>query len=240
MVCNLRRSLRMGVMLVIVTLCQTQLFPATMQAETQEQRNERMAWWRDARFGMFIHWGVYALPAGTMGAQSRADHQRGLPEVLRALQSRSLQSHDWARMAKEGGMKYVVLTAKHHEGFCLFDSQFTDYKSTNTPCHKDLVRVRRAFRTEGLKVGFYYSLIDWHHPDYTIDRIHPLRFRSTKRISPRRTSQLNRPRYGQVSSVHKEQVRELLTTTARSASSGSTILFPASSAKAATLGFWGC
>jgi alpha-L-fucosidase len=73
-------------------------------------------------------------------------------------------------------MKYVVLTAKHHEGFCLWDSKYTDYKATNTPFGKDLIKEYvEAFRSEGLKVGFYYSLIDWHHPDYTIDRVHPQR-----------------------------------------------------------------
>ncbi|MCH5684542.1 alpha-L-fucosidase [Niabella sp. W65] len=71
-------------------------------------------------------------------------------------------------------MKYAVLTTKHHEGFCLFDSKYTDYKSTNTAAKRDLVKeFVEAFRAEGLKVGFYYSLIDWHHPDFTIDRLHP-------------------------------------------------------------------
>mgnify|MGYP000166849265 CR=1 FL=1 len=71
-------------------------------------------------------------------------------------------------------MKYAVITSKHHEGFTLFDSKFTDYKATNTPYGKDLLKMWvDAFRAEGLKVGFYYSLIDWHHPEYTIDRVHP-------------------------------------------------------------------
>ena len=73
-------------------------------------------------------------------------------------------------------MKYAVLTTKHHEGFCLFDSKYTDYKATNTPAKRDLVReFVDAFRAEGIKIGFYYSLIDWHHPDFTIDRVHPQR-----------------------------------------------------------------
>ena len=80
----------------------------------------------------------------------------------------------WAKMAKAAGMKYAVITSKHHEGFCLFDSKYTDYKAPNTPCGKDLIKEWvAAFRAEGLKVGFYYSLLDWHHPDYTIDRNHP-------------------------------------------------------------------
>jgi alpha-L-fucosidase len=81
---------------------------------------------------------------------------------------------EWARMAKEAGMKYAVITTKHHEGFCLFDSKYTEYKSTNTPYGKDLLREWvDAFRAEGIKIGFYYSLIDWHHPDYVVDRNHP-------------------------------------------------------------------
>ena len=80
------------------------------------------------------------------------------------------------KQAKKAGMKYAVITAKHHEGFNLFDSKFTDYKSTNTPYGKDILREWvEAFRSEGLKIGFYYSLFDWHHPHYTADPKHPLR-----------------------------------------------------------------
>ena len=83
---------------------------------------------------------------------------------------------DWAHKAKLAGMKYAVFTTKHHEGFCMFDSMYTDYKCTNTPAGRDLVREYvEAFRAEGLRIGFYYSLIDWHHPSFTIDRYHPRR-----------------------------------------------------------------
>jgi len=84
----------------------------------------------------------------------------------------------WAKAAKEAGMKYAVMTAKHHDGFCLFDSVFTDYKSTNTPAKRDLIRgYVDAFRAEGIKIGLYYSLLDWHHPDYPAygDKHHPMR-----------------------------------------------------------------
>jgi alpha-L-fucosidase len=116
--------------------------------------------------------------------------------------------HEWAKMAKAAGMKYVVLTAKHHEGFCLFDSKFTDYKATNTPYGKDLIKEYvEAFRSEGLKVGFYYSLIDWHHPDYTIDRYHPLRQESDSAYA-----RLNKGRdMNKYREYIKNQVRELLT-----------------------------
>jgi alpha-L-fucosidase len=83
---------------------------------------------------------------------------------------------EWARMAKNAGMKYFVITAKHHEGFCLWDSKYTDYKATKTPGGKDLLKpMVDAFRAEGIKVGFYYSLLDWHHPEFPVDKIHPQR-----------------------------------------------------------------
>jgi alpha-L-fucosidase len=116
--------------------------------------------------------------------------------------------HEWAKMAKAAGMKYVVLTAKHHEGFCMFDSRFTDYKSTNTPYGKDIVKEYvEAFRAEGLKVGFYYSLLDWHHPDYTIDSNHPQR-----QTSDSAYALLNKTRdMSKYREYVKNQVRELLT-----------------------------
>lgn len=89
-----------------------------------------------------------------------------------------------ARLARQAGMKYAVLTAKHHEGFCLFDSAYTDYKATNTPAGRDLVREYvDAFRAEGLRVGLYYSLVDWHHPDYPAynDPFHPMRGTDVRR-----------------------------------------------------------
>ena len=135
------------------------------------------SWFVHDRFGMFIHWGLYALPSRHEWVQSQ---EQIAPEVyanyFKQFNPVKYDPRQWARTAREAGMKYVVLTSKHHEGFCLWDSQFTDYKVTNTPYGKDLlVPYVDAFRAEGLKVGFYYSLIDWHHPDFTIDIHHPLR-----------------------------------------------------------------
>lgn len=182
------------------------------RAETPAERDQRMAWWRDARFGMFIHWGLYALPARHEWVKNG--------ERLTSEQYQKYFEHfnpdlynpkDWAKMAKEAGMKYVVLTAKHHEGFCLFDSKFTDYKSTNTACKKDLVKEYiEAFRAEGLKVGFYYSLIDWHHPDFTIDRNHPQR--TDNNDDDAYYEKLNKGRdMAKYRQYMKDQVRELLT-----------------------------
>ena len=115
-------------------------------------------------------------------------------------------AREWARQAKAAGMRYAVLTTKHHEGFCLFDSAYTDYKCTNTPAGRDLVREYvEAFRAEGLKVGFYYSLIDWHHPDFPIDTNHPLRNHPNSEA-------LNRLRdMKKYAAYMRDQVRELLT-----------------------------
>jgi alpha-L-fucosidase len=150
--------------------------------ETEQQKEDRLAWWTKDRFGMFVHWGLYALPARHEWVQMRERlTTEKYSKYFERFNPDLYNPKEWARKAKEAGMKYVVLTTKHHEGFCLFDSKYTDYKSTNTPIAKDLVKEYvEALRSEGLKVGFYYSLIDWHHPHYTVDRIHPLRPNNTK------------------------------------------------------------
>jgi alpha-L-fucosidase len=135
------------------------------------------AWFTESRFGMFIHWGLYALPARHEWVKSHEEisderYQRYFDHFNPDL----FNPREWARQAREAGMKYVVVTTKHHEGFCLWDSAHTDYKATNTPYGKDLLLpIVQAFRDEGLRIGFYYSLIDWHHPDFTLDLFHPQR-----------------------------------------------------------------
>jgi alpha-L-fucosidase len=145
--------------------------------ETREQKEKRLEWWTNDRFGMFIHWGIYALPARHEWVKyneriSNEDYQRYFDNFNPDLYN----PKEWAKKAKDAGMKYVVLTTKHHDGFCLWDSKYTDYKATNTPYGKDLVRLLvDAFRAEGIRIGFYYSLIDWHHPHFTYDWMHPNR-----------------------------------------------------------------
>ena len=139
----------------------------------------RVQWFREARFGMFIHWGLYSIPA--RGEWVRSDEQMPESEYMPYFDEfnpRDYNPRAWAKAAKEAGMQYVVLTAKHHDGFCLFDSQYTDFKSTNTKLGRDIVRdFVEAVRAEGLRVGLYFTLIDWHHPDYPHygDRYHPMR-----------------------------------------------------------------
>ena len=141
----------------------------------------RMAWFRRARFGMFIHWGLYAIPARGEWVRSTEEmpEEDYLP-YFREFSAPDYAPAKWAKAARRAGVQYVILTAKHHDGFCLFDSQYTDFKSTNTPLGRDVVAdFLTAARAEGFKVGLYYSLLDWHHPDYPHygDANHPMRSR---------------------------------------------------------------
>src|SRR4051812_12217642 len=150
--------------------------------ETTAQKEARMQWWTKDRFGMFIHWGLYALPARHEWVRNYEHLTNEQYEPYFGLFNPDLYNpKEWAKKAKAAGMKYAVLTTKHHEGFCLFDSKYTDYKATNTAAKRDLVReFVDAFRAEGIKIGFYYSLLDWHHPDFTVDVLHPLQPASEK------------------------------------------------------------
>lgn len=144
-----------------------------------EAYRKKVEWFVNDRFGMFIHWGLYSIPA--RGEWVRSQEKMTIEDYQPFFDEFNPVDFDpkaWARAAKNAGMKYAVLTAKHHDGFCLFDSALTDYKSTNAPCGRDLVKeYLDAFRAEGLKVGLYYSVIDWHHPDFPHygDRQHPMR-----------------------------------------------------------------
>jgi alpha-L-fucosidase len=197
------------VALVVVTVGAQDRAPVQVPSETASQKEARLRWWTEARFGMFIHWGLYAQPARHEWVKkyektTDADYQKYFEQFDPDL----YDPRDWARQAKQAGMRYAVITSKHHEGFCLFDSKFTDYKATNTPARRDLIRAWvDAFRAEGLKVGFYYSLLDWHHPHYTIDRNHPQ--------SPANDAEFDALNKGRDMAVYrkylKDQVRELLT-----------------------------
>jgi alpha-L-fucosidase len=156
---------------------------------------------------MFIHWGLYALAARHEWVKNR---ERLTDEAYQPyfdhFNPDLYDPEAWAAAARDAGMKYVVLTSKHHEGFCLWDTQQTDYKATNTPYGRDLIKpFAEAFRAAGLRVGFYYSLLDWHHPDFPIDGMHPLRDRED-------VAQLNQGRdIRKYAAYMREQVRELLT-----------------------------
>ncbi|MCR1843411.1 UNVERIFIED_CONTAM: alpha-L-fucosidase [Murimonas intestini] len=147
--------------------------------EVVKARTERTKWYSEARFGMFIHWGLYAIPSRGEWVRSTERIPKEEYDVFfDEFTTENYNPKEWARLAKKAGMKYAVLTAKHHDGFCLFDTKYTDFKSTNAPCKRDLVaEFLEAFRAEGIKVGLYFSLIDWRHPDYPHfgDMHHPMR-----------------------------------------------------------------
>ena len=149
---------------------------SNLMANWSKNIKNEWKWFVDNRFGMFIHWGLYALPARHEWVKNR-EHISD-EEYQRYFDYFNPDMHDaksWAKAAKNAGVKYFVITTKHHEGFCLWDSEYTEYKATNTPYGKDLLKsMVEAFREEGLRVGFYYSLLDWHHPEFPIDHLHPM------------------------------------------------------------------
>lgn len=166
------------------------------------------SWFTDARFGMFIHWGLYAAAARHEWVQT--NEQIPPDEYERRYRDRfdpDLYDPDsWAAAATDAGMRYLVVTAKHHEGFCLWDSTLTDFSAPNAPARRDLLRTMLdAFRSRGMRTGLYYSLLDWHHPDYTIDTVHPLRNHPDR---ARLNASRNMDRYRE---YLRGQVRELLT-----------------------------
>lgn len=164
-------------------------------------------WFVRDRFGMFIHFGLYSLAARHEWVQSFEKISAEDYEVyFECFNPDLFNAQEWAREAKKAGMKYAVLTAKHHEGFCLFDTDYTDFKITNTSFKRDLIKEYvKAFRDEGLKVGLYYSLLDWHHPDFTIDRYHPMRDKADAEIKNKKR---NMKKYAE---YMRNQLTELLT-----------------------------
>jgi alpha-L-fucosidase len=155
---------------------------ATGISETKAQRDERMRWWREARFGMFIHWGLYAVPAGEYnGKRSErigewimewANIPRAEYEKF-ALQFNPVKfdAKEWVRIAKDAGMKYIVITSKHHDGFALYGSKVSDYDIVDaTPYRQDPIKALAAeAKKQGLKFCFYYSILDWHYPAAYVD-----------------------------------------------------------------------
>lgn len=182
--------------------------------ETEAEKTQRMAWWTHDRFGMFIHFGLYAMPA----RHEWVRHREYIPndtydsKYFTRFNPDLFDAKAWARSAKNAGMKYMVLTTKHHEGFCNWDTATTDYKITKTPFGRDLVKEYvNACRAEGLKVGFYFSIIDWHHPHFTVDQVHPLRPKNRSEWSDEKFAELNK---GRDMDKYREymfaQVKELL------------------------------
>src|ERR1041384_777633 len=134
---------------------------------TVEDRERRMKWWHASKFGKFIHWGLYS----TLGRHEWVMENEGIQvseyeKLAPNFKPMPNAARAWAQLAKRAGMKYMVMTTKHHEGFCNFDTKLTEYCAPKQGPGRDLVREYvDAARAEGMRVGFYYSLMDWHHPD---------------------------------------------------------------------------
>ena len=145
-------------------------------AETKAQKEQRMKWWEDARFGLFIHWGLYSVPAGEWkGDTTHAEWIRTTAKIpiheyekfVQQFDPEKFNAEDWVRLAKAAGMKYIVITSKHHDGFCMFDTKQTDFDIMSTPFHRDVMKeLAAACKKEGIQLCFYHSIMDWHHPDY--------------------------------------------------------------------------
>src|SRR5437868_12006686 len=174
-------SVRRIIVLVLILCCAGRSQPVRAQDlahETPAQRDARMVWWRDARFGMFIHWGAYAVAAGTYKGEripgigewimSRAhvpipDYE----EFVHRFNPVRFDPDEWVRIAKDAGMKYIVITSKHHDGFAIFDSKVSRYDVVDaTPYKRDALKaLAQAAHRAGMRFGVYYSIMDWHHPD---------------------------------------------------------------------------
>ena len=170
---------QISVFIVLYLLSATPLFSQNSNDfDFKSDKAEQMQWWTEARFGMFIHWGLYALPARHEWVMSKEQISKKDYEKYVAYFNPDLYNpKEWARLAKNAGMKYVVFTAKHHDGFSMYDTKYSDYKVTNAPIGRDLLKeLVDAFRAEDIRIGLYYSLIDWHHPDFLVnEHIHPER-----------------------------------------------------------------
>ena len=145
-------------------------------SKTKAQKEQRMKWWKDARFGLFIHWGIYSVPAGVWKSDTNhAEWIRNTAKIPIHEYEKFVQQFDplkfnaeaWVKLAKASGMKYIVITSKHHDGFCMFDTKQTDFDIMSTPFHRDVMKeLAAACKKEGIQLCFYYSIMDWHHPDY--------------------------------------------------------------------------
>jgi len=170
---NNSKSTRWNVLLVSAVAI---FLTASGVAETKEQHDQRMAWFREARFGLFIHWGVYSVPAGEWGTNKNYGEwfleETKMPvsqyeKFAGQFNPVKFDAREWVRLAKNAGMKYIVITSKHHDGFGMFRSDLTDWCIKSTPFQRDpLKELADACQEQGIKLCFYHSIMDWHHPDW--------------------------------------------------------------------------
>lgn len=193
-------------LIILIFFCASAV---NLQGGVLHKKNTDMKWWRAARFGLFIHWGIYSVPAGTWKGQTGyAEWIRNNARIPLKEYSKFAAKFDpvkfnpykWVKTAKDAGMKYIIITAKHHDGFCMFDSKYTNFDIMSTPYKRDVLKeLADAAHKAGIRIGFYYSIMDWHHPDYL----------------PRRAWEKDRPVKGADFNLYikymKNQLHELLT-----------------------------
>ena len=177
-----RLFMRVMTLCLAVAFFQSSVAVAGQSAEARADRDRRMKWWREVRFGMFIHWGLYAVPAGEYKGQRskrigewimewanipRAEYEKFAPQFNPV----KFNAVEWVRIAKDAGMKYIVITSKHHDGFSIYDSRVSKYDIVEaTPYGKDPIKALAAeSKKQGLKFCFYYSIMDWHHPSQHVE-----------------------------------------------------------------------
>jgi len=160
----------------------------------------RLQWWRDARFGLFLHWGPVALKGTEIGWSRGAEIPIAeYDQLYQQFNPTNFNAREWTRVAKAAGMKYVIFTTKHHDGFCMFDTQQTDFNVMHSPFHRDVVKeLAAACQREGLAFGTYHSVCDWHQPDF------PLGSPGGKSLKPS-------PNLDRYEAYLRAQVKELIT-----------------------------
>ena len=215
---SIRRSVI--AMILLSMLCAAGVDAADAATEAQRLQDRRMQWWRRARFGMFVHWGLYSGLAGTWKGRKVAE-RGGMEWIQQRVKADTWEyahqavprfrpskgfADDWARLARRAGCRYVVFTSKHHDGFCLHDSDVTTYDARDLVGRDLCKEIVDACRAQDLKVGLYHSVIDWHHPQYDYVAAGALPHPLKGRPSP------NGPRTHDiyVNYLH-HQVRELMT-----------------------------
>jgi alpha-L-fucosidase len=145
-------------------------FLTNLLSQTFTSKEERLEWWKDARFGMFIHWGPVSLKgteiSWSRGKEIPIEEYDALYKQFNPIKFNALE---WVQVAKAAGMKYIVFTSKHHDGFCEWNTKYTDYNIMNTPFHRDVMKeLSEACKKEGIALGFYHSTCDWHNPDFPL------------------------------------------------------------------------
>ena len=138
--------------------------------ESNSSKQEKLKWWMDARFGMFIHWGPVSLKGTEIGwSRGREIPTAEYDTLYKQFNPVNFNANEWVKLAKDAGMKYIVFTSKHHDGFCMWDTKYTDFNIMHSPFKRDVMKeLADACRKQGMALGFYHSTCDWHHPDFPV------------------------------------------------------------------------